>query len=115
MGHDTAAAAAPAPAPAPVDLDHVEVVDVMQALSDPARIAIVRALADRNEVACGGFELGLALIDDDAPPHGRRAYVGLVTQLRVGTTRLNRLRRAEFDARFPGLLASVLAAGPASA
>lgn len=98
-----------------VDLDHVEVVAVMQALGDPARLAIVKLLDDQGEVACGGFELGLAR---STMSHHLTVLrdAGLVEQVPMGTTRLNRLRRADFDQRFPGLLASVLVAGrtPAS-
>jgi len=92
-----------------VDLAEVELVTVLQALGDPARLAIVRALADRSEVACGAFNLGLAR---STMSHHLTVLreAGLLEQVALGTARLNRLRQAEVDARFPGLLASVVGA-----
>jgi hypothetical protein len=37
---------------------------------------------------------------------------GVIRQDEEGTSRLNRLRRGDLDARFPGLLDAVLAAAP---
>jgi DNA-binding transcriptional ArsR family regulator len=96
-------------------LDHTNPDDVplqaaLDALADPVRRAIVRRLAHDPEVtrACGEFDLPVAKAT--ASHHFavlRRS--GLIEQVEVGNRRLNRLRREEFDARFPGLLAVVLA------
>ncbi len=41
-------------------LRDVALADVMQALSDPCRIAIVRALAERGELACNEIALDVS-------------------------------------------------------
>src|SRR6185312_2718914 len=38
----------------------IDLTTVLQALGDPARLRIVRALDEQGEVACGAFDLGLA-------------------------------------------------------
>src|SRR5688572_24460566 len=82
---------------------------VMGALSDPMRVAIVRDLAARGESSCGTFELG---ISKATRSHHFKVLreAGLTHTRAEGTHRHVSLRRAEFDARFPGLLGAVLAA-----
>jgi DNA-binding transcriptional ArsR family regulator len=97
-------------------LDHIHPDDVdlqsaLAALADPVRRSIVRQLADVPDwsLACGSFDLP---IEKATSSHHfvvlRNA--GLLEQRTDGTRRLNRLRRAEFDQRFPGLLGLVLTA-----
>ncbi|MCX4745521.1 helix-turn-helix domain-containing protein [Kitasatospora sp. NBC_01287] len=85
--------------------DQVSAQAAFAALADPVRMLIVRelALAPEWERACGTFEV----------PVGKAALshhfavlrsAGLIEQRDVGARRVNRLRRPEFDARFPGLL-----------
>lgn len=89
--------------------DDVPVLTALAALADPVRIALVRELAGSPvwTRACGSFDV----------PVGKAALshhfsvlraAGLVEQRDEGAKRVNRLRREEFDARFPGLLALVL-------
>jgi DNA-binding transcriptional ArsR family regulator len=89
----------------------MELTTVLHALADPARLRIVRALAEREEVPCGSFGLGLA---PSTMSHHLVVLrdAGLVETRREGRAKLNTLRRAEIDERFPGLLATVLAATP---
>ena len=89
----------------------IDLTTVLQALGDPARLRIVRALDEREEVACGAFGLGLA---PSTMSHHLQVLreAGLVETRREGHRKLNTLRRDEVEARFPGLLASVLAAAP---
>jgi DNA-binding transcriptional ArsR family regulator len=89
----------------------IELTSLLQALGDPARLQIVRALDEREEVACGAFGLGLA---PSTMSHHLQVLreAGLVETRREGHHKLNTLRRDEVDAQFPGLLASVLAAAP---
>ncbi|GAA2087988.1 hypothetical protein GCM10009759_09790 [Kitasatospora saccharophila] len=96
-------------------LSHAEPADVplqeaLQALADPVRRAIVRELAGSPEWsrACGTFELGVSKATRSHHFTVLRQS-GLVEQRDSGARRFNRLRRAEFDAAFPGLLALVLA------
>jgi len=89
----------------------IELTTLLQALGDPVRLQIVRSLAEREEVACGAFELGLA---PSTMSHHLQVLrdAGLVDTRREGHHKLNTLRRDDVDAQFPGLLASVLAAAP---
>ncbi|MEV6979458.1 helix-turn-helix domain-containing protein [Kitasatospora sp. NPDC093806] len=84
--------------------------EVLQALADPVRRAIVRELAGSPDWsrACGTFELGVSKATRSHHFTVLRQS-GLVEQRDAGARRYNRLRRPEFDARFPGLLDLVLA------
>jgi len=91
----------------------VSVLTALAALADPVRISLVRELAGSPEWArsCGSFDVPVgkaALSHHFAVLRG----AGLVEQRDEGARRVNRLRRAEFDARFPGLLELVLRDGP---
>lgn len=57
--------------------------------------------------ACGTFDLPVSKATASHHFAVLRA-AGLLEQVDRGARRYNRLRRAEFDARFPGLLALVL-------
>jgi DNA-binding transcriptional ArsR family regulator len=86
-----------------------ELTQVLHALSDPVRLQIVRALAteDGCEHRCGEF--GLPVSKSTATHHFRvLRESGVIEQSREGTARVNRLRRDDLQARFPGLLDSVL-------
>jgi DNA-binding transcriptional ArsR family regulator len=89
--------------------DDVPVLTALAALADPVRIGLVRELAGSPEWtrSCGSFDVPVgkaALSHHFAVLRG----AGLVEQRDEGPRRVNRLRRAEFDARFPGLLDLVL-------
>jgi DNA-binding transcriptional ArsR family regulator len=82
---------------------------VMAALSDPARVAIVRALAADGERTCGSFDLGISKATRSH--HFKVLRESGLTHTRAeGTHRHISLRRDDLDARFPGLLDAVLAA-----
>ena len=92
----------------------IELAAVLHALSDPARLEIVRRLASGDEPSCGTFELGLS-----KPTLSHHFKVlresGVVRTRPDGRKRLLSLRTDDLDARFPGLLDAVLAAEPAGA
>ncbi|GLY68362.1 ArsR/SmtB family transcription factor [Amycolatopsis taiwanensis] len=79
---------------------------VLAALSDPVRLAIVARLADAEpdgELACAAFALPVS----KSTQSGHFKFLreaGVIHQRDEGTRRLNRLRRDDLDARFPGLL-----------
>jgi DNA-binding transcriptional ArsR family regulator len=81
----------------------------LDALADPIRRSIVRQLAGSPDWtrACGSFDLP---VTNGTLSHHFAALrnAGLLEQRADGTRRLNRLRRPEFDERFPGLLALVI-------
>jgi DNA-binding transcriptional ArsR family regulator len=89
----------------------LELTGVLHALSDPVRLEIVRKLAEHGgcERRCGSFELP---VTKSTSTHHFRVLreSGVIEQRPAGTALVNRLRREELDARFPGLLDSVLAA-----
>ena len=89
--------------------DDVPVLTALAALADPVRTQLVRELAGSTEWSrsCGTFDVPVgkaALSHHFAVLRG----AGLVEQRDEGPKRVNRLRREEFDARFPGLLELVL-------
>jgi DNA-binding transcriptional ArsR family regulator len=94
------------------DLTEIEVVDVLHALSDPVRLGMVRQLAccdDGGELSCGQIEVSVA--KSTATHHLKVLFrAGLTAEREQGTRKFVRLRRAELEARFPGLLGSVLRA-----
>jgi DNA-binding transcriptional ArsR family regulator len=84
----------------------------LDAVADPVRRSIIRQLAARPDwsITCGSFDLPVKKTTTSHHFAVLRA-AGLLEQRDEGTRRRNRLRRAEFDARFPGLLALILTAG----
>jgi DNA-binding transcriptional ArsR family regulator len=86
---------------------------VLEAVADPVRRSILRQLARRTDWTHAGDALDLTLDPDlSEAAIGQHCNVlrtaGLVEQRDVGSRRLNRLRRPEFDEHFPGLLDLVL-------
>ncbi|MER5429007.1 helix-turn-helix domain-containing protein [Streptomyces sp. NPDC002588] len=79
------------------------------ALADPVRQSLVRELAGAGdwERPCGSFDVPVTKATLSRHFAVLRE-AGLLEQRDAGPRRLNRLRRAEFDARFPGLLDLVL-------
>ena len=82
---------------------------VLHALSDPLRLDLVRQLdADGVDRSCGSFDLPIA--KSTATHHWRvLREAGVVTAREEGTKKYHSLRRGDLDARFPGLLDSILA------
>ena len=81
---------------------------MLHALSDPARLEIVRRLAvGTEEWSCGRFELGLSKA---TLSHHFRVLreAGVVRTRPDGRKRLLSLRSDDLNARFPGLLDAVL-------
>ena len=87
----------------------LELSAVLHALSDPARLEIVRRLAAGDEPPCGTFHLGLSKA---TLSHHFRVLreSGVVRTRPEGRKRLLSLRADDLEARFPGLLDAVLAA-----
>jgi DNA-binding transcriptional ArsR family regulator len=82
---------------------------VLAALSDPVRLAIVCMLASGPERTCGSF--GLPIAKSTLTHHLKvLREAGVITQRPVGTSRMTCLRKKDLDARFPGLLDSVVTA-----
>ncbi|MGI5341761.1 ArsR/SmtB family transcription factor [Streptomyces sp. CA-181903] len=96
---------------APVHTDPAEVSleAALLALADPVRRTLVRELAAAGDWVrpCGSFDVPVTKATLSRHFTVLRE-AGLLEQRDAGPKRLNRLRRPEFDARFPGLLALVL-------
>jgi DNA-binding transcriptional ArsR family regulator len=91
-------------------LQDVPLEAALHALADPCRLGIVRRLADASsELSCNA-----ATQADDVPKSTLSNHfkilrgAGLIQTRTAGREHLSRLRRADFDARFPGLLDTVL-------
>jgi DNA-binding transcriptional ArsR family regulator len=102
----------PADAGHAADLAAVGIVTALQALSDPVRLEIVRQLAGcggTGEMPCGQIELP---VSKSTTSHHLRALsgAGIIAEREEGTRKYIRLRRADLDKRFPGLIDSVLCA-----
>ncbi len=101
------------PTPEPIahpSRSELELSGVLHALSDPVRLMIVAELArGEREYTCGSFELP---VTKSTCTHHFKVLreAGLIQQRHQGTTRLNALRREDLEARFPGLLESILQA-----
>ena len=96
------------PAMSDVSLDKV-----MQALSDPCRLAIVRELlgAKGRALACNEVRLDVCKATRSHHFEVLRA-AGLIFTETEGTKCMTSIRRKELNRRFPGLLKLILASGP---
>ena len=85
----------------------LELASVLHALSEPARLAIVRHLATESECSCGHFESQLS---NATLSHHYRVLreCGVIKSRPDGRKRLLSLRRDDLNDRFPGLLEAVL-------
>lgn len=90
------------------DLADVTLEAALQALADDTRLQIVRELAAaEGACACGTIDIDVSKATRSHHFKTLRE-AGITNTEIVGTKRLVTLRRAEFDARFPGLLDAVL-------
>jgi DNA-binding transcriptional ArsR family regulator len=86
----------------------LDLTTVLQALGDPVRLQIVRALATCDERACGTFDLGVSKATRSH--HFKVLREAGITNTRLeGNVRNVSLRRDDLEKRFPGLLGAVLA------
>jgi DNA-binding transcriptional ArsR family regulator len=91
--------------------EDLRLADVLFALSDPDRLDIVR------QVASGALEMAQCQLPDPNTPKSTKSHMmkvlreaGVIRNVPLGRGRLVSLRREDLDARFPGLIDSVLAA-----
>ena len=87
--------------------EELELAAVLHALSDPVRLRIVAGLARSGAGTCGSFALP---VTKSTCTHHFKVLreAGVIHQRAEGTTRVNTLRRDDLDARFPGLLGTIL-------
>ncbi len=96
------------------DPDELELTTVLFALSDPARLDLVRLIA-----AEGPQTVAQCQVVDPAAPKSTFSHhlktlreAGVVRNVPAGRQRQISLRRDDLDARFPGLLDAVLTGRP---
>lgn len=78
---------------------------VLRTAGDPLRLGMIRALADGEELLCGALGDRLGLPKSTSSYHLRLLReAGLTRTRQDGTLRYISLRRADLDARFPGLV-----------
>jgi DNA-binding transcriptional ArsR family regulator len=87
--------------------EELELARVLHALSDPVRLQIVCSIANGGECATGAIDVP---VTKSTCTHHFKVLreAGVLQQRQVGTARLNTLRRDDLEARFPGLLDTVL-------
>ncbi|MBO1903124.1 helix-turn-helix transcriptional regulator [Leucobacter weissii] len=90
------------------ELSEVDVATVLAALADPVRLSIVRELHRVGESTCTALDVPVKASTVSHHMHALRE-AGIVTTRIAGTTRPSRLRTADLEKRFPGLLNIVLA------
>ncbi len=87
----------------------IQLAEILAALSDPIRLAIVAEIHSRGEVCCGSLHLDI--VKSTRSHHLRVLREAGVTSTRLdGVERYVKLRYDCLEERFPGLLAAVLAA-----
>jgi DNA-binding transcriptional ArsR family regulator len=91
----------PHPSPSAFDL-----ATIMRTVGEPVRLEIVRLLADDRARVCGDIAAELGLPVSTSSYHLKLLREAGVTRTQAqGTLRLVSLRRADLEARFPGLIA----------
>lgn len=83
----------------------LDLATIMRALGDPARLEIVRMLADGEARLCGEIYATLGVPNSTGSYHLRTLREAGVTHARpAGTQRYISLRRQDLEKRFPGLV-----------
>ena len=92
------------------DMKDVDLVDVLHALADPTRLQIVRILADGVAHPKTAAAWGLELQKSAMAYHFKALReAGVTNTIVTGRTHSIQLRRRELDAKFPGLIAALIA------
>ncbi|MEO3875460.1 metalloregulator ArsR/SmtB family transcription factor [Nonomuraea sp. B12E4] len=91
--------------------EDIELTEVLRALADPVRLEIVARLSACGEMTCGNAGDHLGVHKSTASHHYRTLRAaGVIVSKQEGRIIYISLRRDDLDARFPGLLDSILAA-----
>lgn len=84
---------------------------MLAALADPARLAIIRTLAEQGDSPCAELHHAAGLrISRSTFSHHQRILreAGVIRERIHGAQRILSVRRADLDGCFPGLLGAVL-------
>src|SRR4051812_46157527 len=89
--------------------EDIQLTEVLRALSDPVRMEITIRLAVRGEMTCTSAGDDLGVHKSTASHHYRTLReAGVIMSKQEGRLKYISLRRTDLDARFPGLLDSIL-------
>ncbi|WP_246142307.1 ArsR/SmtB family transcription factor [Lacisediminihabitans profunda] len=90
-------------------VEEIDLVEVLKALSDPARLRLLAVMGDGDYHACRAEVYDLDLHKSTLSHHFKVMREAGVTMTRVtGRNRETRLRKEDLDARFPGLVDSLI-------
>ena len=96
------------------DVGDIQLLEVLKAVSDPVRLQMIALLSDGELRGCNTDSFGLDLHKSTLSHHLKvLREAGVTSTLLEGRNRGVRLRRADLDARFPGLIDGLLAGVPA--
>jgi DNA-binding transcriptional ArsR family regulator len=89
------------------DVNDIDLLDVLHALSDPTRMKITQTLCETSEQLCGTFAVDVA---PSTLSHHFRVLreAGVIWQREDGNRRWTSLRRDDLETRFPGLLDQIV-------
>jgi DNA-binding transcriptional ArsR family regulator len=91
------------------DVEQIVLRDVMRALGDDVRLRMVAVLADGEFHTCGPEEFAVGVHKSTLSHHFRvLREAGVTSTLIEGRNNFVRLRVADLNARFPGLLDAIL-------
>jgi DNA-binding transcriptional ArsR family regulator len=95
--------------------ESLDLATIMRALGDPARLEIVRLLADGRPRLCGELYTTLGMPNSTGSYHLRTLREAGLTRARpAGTQRYISLRHEDLEQRFPGLLDVLVGERPSS-
>lgn len=95
-------------------LEDVPLELALHALADPNRLAMVARLASAEQLSCTNAAPCDSIPKSTLSNHLKLLRAaGLIATTQAGREMINRLRRKEFEQRFPGLLGAILANRPA--
>jgi DNA-binding transcriptional ArsR family regulator len=94
--------------------EDIDLATVLRTLGDPARLEIVRFLADGEEQSCTAIQTQLEMPMSTGSYHLKLLREAGITRARAsGTVRFVSLRREDLESRFPGLLDALQVEAPA--
>ena len=91
-------------------LEDVPLELALHVLADPNRLGMVARLADAEQLSCTDAAPCASIPKSTLSNHLKLLRAaGLIETTQAGREMINRLRRREFEQRFPGLLDAILA------
>ncbi|MFI0739489.1 ArsR/SmtB family transcription factor [Streptomyces sp. NPDC021100] len=94
------------------DVEDIRLEKVLGALGDPVRLHLFRVMSTDEQCDCDSVRLGVGHLHKSTVSHHMRVLreAGVTSTRAVGRNRRVTVRRADLDARFPGLVDALLTA-----